>query len=280
MARLIGLIVLALTVLAAPASALSADPPLNFCERKIVAPDIPWNSWQEPKPDGRLGFGPSSIRMNVLPRLVVSGGKIGYELSVLPGAETAHPRWKVQTSLSRVPSRNADALLKRREQRLRTVSASRRTTFFFEAPSKPGSYFVAAQFKSLADRPLGYFRLYFRVSPPTFQARLALYATYYAQGQTVFGRIDNHGTAPVLYGAPYRIERFDGTSWSLAPESPNAFILPQYTALPGESGADCSPFEIPSSMPFGRYRMVKEVGFGGHPEREAVILAAEFNIVP
>lgn len=280
MARLLGLIVLALTALAAPASALAAEPPPNFCERKIVASGIPWYSGQEPKSDGRLGFGPSSIRMSVLPRLVASGGKVGFDLALLPGAETAHPRWRVRTILGRVHSPNLHISLASKERRVQTVSASHRTTFFFEVPSKPASYFVTAQFKSLAGRPLGFFRLYFRVSPPTFQARLSLYAAYYAQGQTVFGRIDNHGTAPVLYGAPYRIERFDGVSWSLAPESPDAFILPQYTALPGESGAVCSSFEIPSSMPFGRYRMVKEVGFAGRPKREVAIVAAEFNIVP
>jgi hypothetical protein len=278
--RLIGLIVFVAAALAAPASALGAEPPPDFCERKIVDPAIPWSSWQEPEADGRLGFGPSSIRMRVLPRLVASGGKVGYELSLLPGAKTAHPRWKVQTSLGRVLSPSLHVSLESKERRVRTVGAGRRTTFFLAAPSKPDSYFVAAQFKSLTGRPLGYFRLYFRVTRPTLEARLGLWAVYNARGQTVFGRINNYGTAPVLYGAPYRIERFDGVSWSLAPESPDAFILPQYTAFPGESGAECSPFEIPSSMPFGHYRMVKEVSFAGHLDREATIVTAEFNIVP
>jgi len=278
--RLAGLIVFVLAALAAPASTLAAEPPPDFCERKIVDPAIPWSSWAEPKPDGRLGFGPSSVRMRVLPRLVTPGGKVGFELSLNPGAEIARPRWRVQTTLGRALSSEAGKPLERRERRVRTVSASRRTSFFFEAPSKPGSYFVTAKFKSLADRPLGYFRLHFRVTRPTLSARLAVYAMYNARGQTVFARIHNYGTVPVLYGAPYRIERFDGTSWSLAPESPSAFILPQYTAPPGESGAECSSFEIPPSMPFGHYRMLKEVSFAGHPDQEATIVTAEFNIVP
>jgi Big-like domain-containing protein len=102
-----------------------------------------------------------------------------------------------------------------------------------------------------------------------------------AHGQAVFGRIENQGTEPVLYGAPYRIEKRDGTSWSLAPESPDNFILPLYDASPGESGDECSFFSIPSSMAPGHYRMTKEVGFG-RPARkgEATILTAEFDILP
>lgn len=278
MTRLAGLIVIAL--LAAPASALAAQEP-PFCDRTIVAA-IPQSPAHEPKRDGKLGFGPSSVRMKVLPRLVAGGGKIGYELYLHPRARIAHPRWKVITLLRRLrPSHPSLTFAGEDVRHVRTITRDRDISTLFNVFAKPAGYAVIAIFTSLdGRRELGRFRLHFKVMPPTSRARLALDAGSYGRGQTVFGRIENFGTAPALYGAPYRIERFDGASWSLAPESPDAFILPQYTASPGESGGECSPFPIPASMAPGRYRMVKEVSFAGPPEGNATTLTAEFNIVP
>lgn len=284
MTRLAALIVTAVVALAAPAPVLGAAGEPPFCDRTIVA-QVPGFTGKEPKPDGRLGFGPSSIRMRILPRLVATGGKIGFELFLHPGASAAHPRWKVRANLGRLhPRRNLQVFIASKERRVLTVDRSHRTRFAFEVAGEPSYYLVTAYFTTPnGRRVLGHFRLYFKVIPTTREARLVLDADSYRRGQTVFGRVENHGTEPVQFGAPYRIERRDGSSWSLAPESPDVFILPIYGAFPGESGQPCSPFSIPSSMPPGHYRMVKEVSFPpSEPgeERIASTLAAEFEIVP
>jgi hypothetical protein len=269
--------VLAAVALASPPGAQGAAE-RTFCDRTIVA-KVPWFTGFEPEPDGRLGFGPSSVRMRVLPRLVATGGKVGYELFLRPGAATGHPRWRVNASLARFhPRQNLHVFLDGISRQVRTIHPDRGMHFLFEVPDKPAYYFVSAFFTSPnGRRAFGNFRLYFKVIPATNKARLSLDAHSYSRGQTVFGRIENHGTVPVLYGAPYRIERYDGVFWTPAPESPKDFILPLYGASPGESGSECSPFAIPPSMAPGRYRMVKEVQFGhSNPE----ILTAEFDIAP
>lgn len=220
--------------------------------------------------------------MRVLPRLVALGGKIGYELFLHYGATPAHPRWKVSASLARFhPRQHLHVFIRSKKLQVRTISRSRSVRLLFDVPVEPAYYMVTAFLTSPNGcRAFGSFQLYFRVIRPTRDARLALDADSYADGQTVFGRIENHGTEPVLYGAPYSIERRDGTSWSLAPESPDDFILPLYGASPGESGNECSSFSIPSSMAPGHYRMTKEVGFGRLREGEATILTAEFDVLP
>ncbi|HYG96380.1 MAG TPA: immunoglobulin-like domain-containing protein [Solirubrobacterales bacterium] len=278
MTRLAGLIVVAL--LAVPASALAAPEP-PFCDSTIVAP-VRQSPADEPKPDGRLGFGPAGVRMAVPPRLVTGGGKIGYELYLDPRAKVAHPRWRIITLLRRLkPSHPSLTFAGEDVRRLRTITPDRRLSTYFNVSDKPAGYAVIAIFTSLdGRRELGRFRLHFKVMPPTFKARLALDASSYSAGQTVFGRIENLGTEKVSYGASYRIERYDGATWALAPETPNHFTLRLYFAPPGETGSECSPFLIPASMAPGRYRMSKEVNFAESLERDQISVSAEFEIAP
>jgi hypothetical protein len=219
--------------------------------------------------------------MSVLPRLVPVGGKVGYELFLYSGAR-AHPHWRVSASLSRFHPPGLHVFMRSKERQVRSIGRDHSVRLLFEVPVKPAYYMVSTTFTSPnGRRGFGFFKFYFRAIRPTRAARLALDADSYARGQTVFGRIENRGTEPVLYGAGYRIERYDGMSWSLAPESPDVFILPLYNASPGESGEECSPFPIPSSMAPGHYRMTKEVGFG-RPAREGetTTVAAEFEVLP
>jgi len=113
------------------------------------------------------------------------------------------------------------------------------------------------------------------------KTRLALNSGSYGPESTVFARIENFGTATVRYGAPYVIERLEGSTWVRAPESPRVFILPLWGAGPGRTGIDsCSRFWIPPSMRPGRYRMTKEVEYavGKSRDRHPTILSAEFDI--
>lgn len=280
----LGLIAAVGAALVAPAGVPGAADPgptgPNFCERTIVV-KVPWFPGWEPNPDGELGFGPPRIRMRILPRLVAVGGKVGYELFLHSGAR-AHPHWRVRTSLSRFRPPGLHLFMRSKERQVQTIGRDRSVRFLFEVPIEPAYYMVTAFFTSPnGRRAFGFFRFYFRAIRPTRAARLSLDADSYARGQTVFARIESHGTEPVLYGAGYRIERYDGTSWSLAPESPDIFILPLYSAFPGESGEECSAFPIPSSMAPGHYRMTKEVGFG-RPAREGeeATVTAEFDVLP
>jgi hypothetical protein len=135
----------------------------------------------------------------------------------------------------------------------------------------PTAYRVTVVFRNKSAHKLGGFGFYFRVVTPIQNVRLGLNSSSYSPEQTVFGRIENFGTETVRYGAPYVIERLEGTTWVTAPETPRVFIMPLYGASPGKSGSPCSSFWIPPAMASGRYRMSKEIN-------RAIKLMAEFDI--
>ena len=155
----------------------------------------------------------------------------------------------------------------------------------FEVGAQPAPYRLTVVFRSDTGKRLGAFGMYFRVVTPTSNTRLTLNATSYRPGSTVFDRIENFGTSTALYGESYTIEKWDGVAWSPAPETPRAFILPLYSVPGGKAGDDCSPFNIPPSMPPGYYRMVKSVEYshgwpGLSPGHRQTVLTAEFEVHP
>jgi hypothetical protein len=275
----------ALGGIAPAASAVTYEPAPPFCAPHVLkdhlAPLERLPALPSPPASGQLGFGPSSLRIQSLPALVTGAGRVGYKLYLRRKAPSIHPRWRVTTTLSRVDWHGDEVeAITRTNRRLRTIKAGRGAGVQLELDGIPAPYRVLTVFHNKAGERIGGFGFYFRVVSLIGRARLVLNAHSYGPGQTVFGRVENLGTALVNYGVPYAIERLDGTTWSKAPESPpGPWIMPLLSSAPGMSGG-CDNFWIPPTMPAGRYRMVKEVEIGSVRPRDPTFLTAEFDVAP
>lgn len=153
----------------------------------------------------------------------------------------------------------------------------------FSVSARPALYRVEIEFENMSGKRLGRYSQYFRVVPIVRRARLGIESSAYHAGETVYARIENFGTTLVAFGVPYSVERYDGSTWTKAPESPKGpWILPLLLVQSGYAGG-CFGFRTPVSMPPGLYRIVKGVEYpavkpGGHDSHAT--LTAEFEVVP
>jgi len=274
---------LAFILPARPASAAIYETPPPFCDDTVIhdylAPLERLPKLHAPTSSGGLRFGPENVRISFSPQLIVDEGWAGYTLSRRRPGSSVHLDWDIESVLARVDWRGRTTAIEQRARRhvggLWKSHGGGRTEFSVDG--KPGVYRITVTFSNQSGRQLGDVGLYFRVVNPTKRTRLGLNADSYRPEQTVFGRIENFGTAMIFFGAEYAIERLEGTEWTRAPESPKAFILPLYGTGAGRTSG-CSPFRIPSTMPAGRYRMSKGFGYGVHSDLHLV--SAEFAIAP
>ena len=152
----------------------------------------------------------------------------------------------------------------------------------FPVSARPALYRVEISFENKSGKRLGRYGRYFRVVPIVRRARLGIESGTYLAGETVYARVENYGTIFVTFGVPYSVERYDGSTWARAPESPKGpWILPLLLAQSGYTG-ECLGFRSPVSMPPGLYRIVKGVEYPrvkphGHESRAT--LTAEFEVV-
>ncbi len=273
---------------ASPVSAVAheRDPP--FCDGGVVgdytAPFSHMRKLHSPTPDGQIDFAPPSLLLAPLPNVLVGDESVGYTLTLrreAPPASAVHPAWEVTSSLSRVDRRGRPIeLLRRVRHRVATVSETRATEVRFPVSDEVAFYRVTAVFRNASGERLGGYGFYFRVVSSLDGAGMTLSASSYRPGDIVIGRIDNPGRETAYYGAPFAIERPEGSTWIKAPESPaGPWIMPLYMTPPGEKGRSCSTFRIPFEMPPGRYRLAKEVGIGAPPRPpDSILLSAEFDV--
>lgn len=277
---------LVLAAFAQPAEASTGPEQPRFCEEEVLhdflAPLERLPRLHAPPASGQLGFGSRNILLRANSTLIVGGGTVGYRLTLQNYDHPAHPRWKLSTTLTQVDWRGRTTrVVDRQQRRVDRIGRGNSTGFEFEVDGTPAVYRLTIVFESDSGRKLGGYGLYVRAVNPTRHARLALSGGPFRPGDTVFSRIENRGTETVFYGAAYRIERYDGSSWALAPESPRSFILPLYGSGPGRSENGCTRFSIPSTMPPGYYRMSRDLSFGQFtPKEQQTTLTAEFEIVP
>ena len=263
--------------------------PAAFCRatvlRDYLAPLERLPKPQAPSPDGKLDFGPPSIRLQPLPSLLVGGGTIGYRLFLADGARIQHPNWTVVTDLARVNwrGRSAEAHSHARRQ-VTTLSRDLGAGVEFRVNRYPAPYLLTVVIRNKAGKELGEYGFYFRVVKATANARLGLSAPSYRLGSTVFARVENQGSSPVTYGAPYEIERLEGLTWIKAPESPRGpWIKPLYRTAEGMTAGVRQSFWIPPTMPPSRYRISKEAQFPalrGPGSDESRLISGEFDIAP
>jgi Big-like domain-containing protein len=284
------IVALALAISAPAAGAVTYETaPSAFCRatvlRDYLAPLSRLPKPHSPGPSGQLGFGPRGIRLQPLPPLLVGGGTIGYKLFLVRGARAQHPDWTVVTTLARVNWRGRVAETHNRtRRRVRTISRTHGAGAEFRVNRYAFPYLLTVGFRDRAGRDLGEYGFYFRVVDATGTARLGLSAPTYRPGETVFARVENLGSSPVTYGAPYAIERLDAAGWARAPESPpGPWILPLYWTPGGMTENGCQGFWIPPTMPPGRYRISKEAKFPALRQpgsAESRLLTGEFDLAP
>lgn len=286
--RVLVVLPLALALIAMPSGALAVayEEPSPFCEgetvRDYLAPLKRMPALHPPPKDERIGFGPRSVLFRRTPSLVVGKGSVGYTLSLHWRAPSAHPRWEITTTLSKVDWQGrVTETIDRTRRLVLAISRKHSVEASFDVGGQPAVYRLAVVFQSKSGRKLGGYGFYSRVVPATKHTRLSLNSDTYAPETTVFGRLENFGTEPIFFGAPYVIERLEGSTWVRAPESPRAFILPLYFTEAGVTSR-CSPFWIRPTMS-GRYRMAKGIEYGTWPpprNGRPVILTAEFDVTP
>lgn len=291
----VALIVVALVaaISAVPgAGAVTYGEPPPFCRettvRNYLAPFRRMPKLHAPAASGLIGFGSPNLILRPNSPLVVGGGRVGYSLSLRVGSEPISAEWDIATTLSMVDRKGrVTKVLKQRERRVGTIGAGLGAGVKFNVGANPAFYKVAILVRDRAGQKLGGYGFYTRVVSPTADARLGLDGAEFHRAETVLGRIQNFGTMTATYGVAFRVERLVGSQWVLAPESPRgpvpAILL---FALPGKTGhRSCDSFQIPATMPPGRYRMVKEVSFEVPDSltiapRPGPTLTAEFDVVP
>jgi hypothetical protein len=169
--------------------------------------------------------------------------------------------WLVEAQLARVDrrGRTTQSLGKIIKQVSRLRSTDDRPSGDLDLSfrvSKPALYRVEITFTDQAGKRLGRYGKYFRVLRPSLDARLVLNGAEFRPGETVSAHLENYGTDSLYYGLGRTIERYDGSSWTVAPESSQGVVLAiGLSSGPGES-ASCWSFNIPPNEPPGRYRFV------------------------
>jgi hypothetical protein len=237
----------------------------------------------QPSATGKVGFGPKSLRLWSAPALVFGGGEVGFALKLAHSTGLSLP-WSAKASLVEVNGNGRPNGEPRwRAKRVGWLDPSRGEMFSFEVSGEPAFYRATIAFHGASGQRLGKFSSYYRVMPADQEARLSLNATANRPGTSVVARLENFGSVPMTYGAGYRIERLEGSTWGLAPESPRGPVIAiAYVTPPGRSGSTCLYFSVPDSMPAGRYRMVIEANLPSWAMRKSAkrTLTAEFDVVP
>jgi len=153
----------------------------------------------------------------------------------------------------------------------------------FSVSARPALYRVEILFENMSGKRLGRYGQYFRVVPIVRRARLGIESSAYHAGETVRARIENFGTTLVTFGVPYSVQRYDGSTWTKAPESPKGpWIMPLLLVQSGYAGG-CFGFRTPESMAPGLYRIVKGVEYPAvNPDGHSsyATLTAEFEVLP
>lgn len=251
--------------LASRAGAVTYEAEPGFCfEHTVANPKSPFLQMPElhqPSHNGRIGFGPSALRLIPTPSLRVDDGKVGFTLGVSQRRGLSLP-WTATSTIVEVNTKG------------RPIGKARRTTgtvgwlnprtgkrFQFAVSDELAFYRSTLLLTGASGQRLGKFSFYTKVAKAHPEARLNLNASSYRPENTVFMRVENLGNLTAFYGVGYEVEKLEGNTWVEAPENPHGPVIAiGITALPGYEGP-CDQFWIPSATAPGTYRIAKEVSF-------------------
>lgn len=267
-------------LLGGPASASAEE---SFCEERVVHDHLaPLKRLPQLNSPPRLGFGPRTLKLVTTPQLVVGSGRVGFRLRFDDSREAEPLDWRATTTFARVDWKGrVVAVLAVARKRITGLSGGG-IGFDLDKSDELGAYRITTVITDEKGRKLGAFGGYARLMRPTQHARLTLSPGPHRPGELVQARLDNLGTAIVTFGVPWKVERFNGSGWELAPESPRgSWILPLYGAGPGLSSDECVARVTPEAT--GLYRIVKSVDYRlstdfGSREVGPIELTAEFEV--
>lgn len=213
---------------------------------------------------GRLPFGPPALELYETAmhgNVIVGQGSFGYDFVTRSHTRNLPLGWTVGAEMSLLTQRGGvKRVVDRGRVWIEKVDNAKQPGISLETPEKPGFYRFDIWFEDKGGAFLGRFGEYVRVVEPRLDVRLGINGRSFRAGETVLTRVNNLGTEPVLYGAGFSVERFEGSAWLRPPEI-DLGPWPLYLGLAGPGGRGrCSGFEIPADLPAGRYRVVKEVG--------------------
>jgi hypothetical protein len=276
-------VAVALIVVAAPPPAEAKQGASEFCDGSVVhdflAPLARMRKLHGPPRSEMLGFGPAGTRIGTLHRLNYEAEEIGIWIQFDRSLPELRPAWTMTTTVVRVDARGRPLEeIGRHRIRIDDLRDIHRYRGIVQVGAGPAFYRATVVIQTASGSRLGHFGAYFRNVRPVGRARLELDATSYRPTDLVLGRVESFGTVSVLYYPEYSIESWNGLSWSPIPETPKDFEYPLQWALAGRVGTDCSEFQIPATVPAGRYRMVKKVFFGAGLRNVNRRLTAEFEV--
>ena len=258
-------------VLAAGVDTASASMPTgeqrSFCKPRMVGSFLrPLSGLPERHPvpkSGRLPFAPRALSVDEVGtqagyRLMSGGGEFGYEF-FFESPTIRRLGWIIKLQgfavnrQGRVTQRLGTA-----QREIARIGGLLQPRALLAIPSRPGFYRVDLSVESSTGRKLGAYREYLRVMAPEVSVRVGLSARTIGHGDEVMGRIENIGTTPIEFGAPYSVEYLSEQGWIRV--APQRSTWPRYTAVmyAGSSGA-CMHFRVPPEFPAGQYRFKKAV---------------------
>jgi hypothetical protein len=225
----------------------------------------------QPPASGVLPSGAGGLKLRVLGGGVtqIGGGRVGFYLEG-PSKHRAKLDAVVHSRLVAVNQRGRPKGPARvRERRVRTILSRSRVNLGFGVGGGPQLYRLDVQAREFGGKRLWSYSEYVRVVPRTVKARLGLSAGSYHVGGVVLFRLENVGSAEILFGYEFALEVWNGSAWSLSPGAPDSFEQIGL-GIGGGQTARCQRFQLPVDLVPGRYRISKPYSAGlKAPSREA-----------
>lgn len=264
-----GLVCLAVIVscLSAPSGPVrAADGLAPFCEQRLVrdylSPLARMPRLHGVPKSGRLPFAPKAMTLVVLgDGLRVGKGLIGFRFSDEAIGARRHLSWTSESVLVRV-NRAGDIseTLGSKTIRLGREMANSIGGTRFAVSGRPAFYRVDLIVRSKHGVVLGKYGAYFRVVRSSTRSRLTLNASVRSPGQTILASVENPGTAAILPGSIFRVERAEGPNWAEFATVPVSGLKPRTRAVlfAGEV-SPCVSYQLPSDIPEGMYRISNQI---------------------
>lgn len=238
----------------------------SFCK----SPKVVWNYWrpleEAPRPhllssSGRLGFGPSALRIDPPRSELVVPGLHGFYLSGsragAGAARKAQARaslgWFVSSRLEQIDTEGRlIRVVKSKTQYIEHIGGFERRTYGFRGQARPGIYRLALEFENKKHQRLGVREVLFRAVEDKSRLRLGISSTTLRQGATGYLRVENLGTVRADYYYRYRLWSIHDGALVETPIEPLVLTNDQPRATAGMA-ADCFTFKVPDDLAAGDY---------------------------
>jgi hypothetical protein len=245
-------------------------------------------SLSRPSRDGRLSFGPSSIRLVETPRRILVPGDAGsHAFGFLLTSNTTRRQilrlnWVLSSSLVTIDRiGRSTGIVSRATRTLRAVTKVelRRKVLRLRVPNRPGVYRAEIEFRSVVSgKRFGRIGQYIRVLKPRTAARLALVGNSTVEpGGAVVVRFENLGTRRVLLPEPYVLDQYIDGYWQrdvgVQIHDRPSIIRPIDAGLAN----DCVRVSVPADALSGVYR-VRAPFFAGGTHRTWLEAIRKFQV--